>query len=626
MNRRTNTPSWRPDGSPTAFTANGFARFTARRDAAKVLEEVVQRLHHWQVDVRSVGADELARAVPWARWDDLEGAILSPKDAVVTPSAITEIYAEGARSRGIDVDFGTPFGSLSADGPAWLLERGGRTVRAGRIVVAAGAWSKKILASLHHPLPLAPYRTQAAVLRPTPGGPALFPSVHDVDLDVYVRPEDQGRILAGDGTELVEVDPDRTSGGGDKKFLTHLAESFGTRFPGWADAELVRAWAGVCTSTPDRRPLIGPVPGAAGLFVLTGFNGFGVMRAGGVARRLAAWLAAGEGSVPERDALQPGPYRSAFRGPRRWRLVLASRSKREIVPGSEPVEAAVASVRSLTGAKTLELLQELDAFAGLHTLAAVAEQRKSRRLAGRLRRLPLEEETEGDPFPPTEREALALELIERLEGDRGHDPGQLVDRAREQPDLLLRVGVEPEREEVEQVVQVGLPVPLGVVGDREDQPGGLPSDAGLERGGVGQIRLLGDPVEVGTESFHHLGRKRVAAALSVPLGLVADLLRRRHLVLVGHDRVPGAVLVHRRRAVADPLAGDEDGEPDQELVLHHLERSRVAVAHQIANEAPVVAHRLRALAVGDPGRLDDRGSRCPCNRRGRRTRARGPGP
>ncbi len=235
---------------PTAFTANGFARFTARRDAAKVLEEVVQRLHHWQVDVRSVGADELARAVPWARWDDLEGAILSPKDAVVTPSAITEIYAEGARSRGVDVDFGTPFGSLSADGPAWLLERGGRTVRAGRVVVAAGAWSKKILASLHHPLPLAPYRTQAAVLRPTPGGPALFPSVHDVDLDVYVRPEDQGRILAGDGTELVEVDPDRTSGGGDEKFLTHLAESFGTRFPGWADAELVRAWAGVCTSTP----------------------------------------------------------------------------------------------------------------------------------------------------------------------------------------------------------------------------------------------------------------------------------------------------------------------------------------------------------------------------------------
>ncbi|MCI4372920.1 MAG: FAD-binding oxidoreductase, partial [Thermoplasmata archaeon] len=269
---------------PTAFTANGFARFTARKDAAKVLEATVERLHRWNVDVRAIGIDELSALVPWARLADVEGAIFSPKDAVVTPSALTEIYAEGARSRGVDVDFGTPFGSLSRDG---------------------GAWSKKILARLHFPLPLAPYRTQAAVLRPAPGGPAPFPSVHDIDLDVYVRPEDQGRILAGDGTELVEVDPDRTSGGGDEHFLTHLAESFATRFPGWAEAELVRAWAGVCTSTPDRRPFVGPLPDAAGLWVMTGFNGFGVMRAGGVARRLADLMAAGEGPGPERDALAP---------------------------------------------------------------------------------------------------------------------------------------------------------------------------------------------------------------------------------------------------------------------------------------------------------------------------------
>lgn len=290
---------------PAAFTANGFARFTAHRDAAKVLEETVERLHGWHVDVRTVGADELVRAVPSARLDDLQGAILSPKDAVVTPSSITEIYAEGARNRGVDLDFGSPFVGLSREGDAWRLERAGRVVRAPRAVVAAGAWTKKILASVHHPLPLAPYRTQAAVLRPSSGGPASFPSVHDIDLDVYVRPEDQGRILAGDGTELVEVDPDKSSGGGDEQFLTHIAETFESRFPGWADAELVRAWAGVCTSTPDRRPLVGPVAGAPGLYVVTGFNGFGVMRAGGVAERMADLLAVGEGSEPEREALRP---------------------------------------------------------------------------------------------------------------------------------------------------------------------------------------------------------------------------------------------------------------------------------------------------------------------------------
>jgi sarcosine oxidase, subunit beta len=290
---------------PTAFTANGFARFTARPDAARVLEEAVERLRGWGVDVQTVDAAELSRIVPWANLDDVAGAILSPKDAVVTPSALTGIYAEGARSRGVDVDFGSPFHTLASEGGGWVLGCGHRTIRARRLVVAAGAWSKKVLTDLHHPLPLAPYRTQAAVLRPSPGGPPSFPSVHDVDLDVYVRPEDQGRILAGNGTELVEVDPDRTSGGGDEKFLAHLAESFGRRFPGWAEAELVRAWAGVCTSTPDRRPCVGPIRDAPGLYALTGFNGFGVMRAGGIARRLAALLAAGEGNPFETEALRP---------------------------------------------------------------------------------------------------------------------------------------------------------------------------------------------------------------------------------------------------------------------------------------------------------------------------------
>ena len=173
------------------------------------------------------------------------------------------------------------------------------------MVVAAGAWSKRLFAAFGCPQPLAPYRTQAATLRPEPGGPENFPSVHDLDSDVYVRPESNGRILAGDGTELVEVDPDRTPSGGDDRFIGHLAESFESRFPGWASAELVRAWSGVCTSTPDRRPLVGPVPDAPGLFAMVGFNGFGVMRAGGVARRLAALLAVGEGSMSEQEALGP---------------------------------------------------------------------------------------------------------------------------------------------------------------------------------------------------------------------------------------------------------------------------------------------------------------------------------
>jgi sarcosine oxidase, subunit beta len=289
---------------PSAYAVNGFVRWAHGTEANRVLEAAVGRLRSWGVDVRELNAMELAERVPWGRFDDAPRAIWSPSDAVVTPSTMGEIYAEGARQAGAEFLLGTPMKAFGPSSGGWELTSGRRTVRSHLAVVAAGAWSKRILQGVGHPLPLAPYRTQAAVLRPS-SGPVLFPSVHDIDVDVYARPEANGRLLAGDGTRLVEVDPETYQSGSDETFVHHLAETFETRFPGWADAELVRAWAGVCTSTPDRRPLVGPVPGAEGLSVMAGFNGFGVMRAGGVSRRLAELLASGGARDRELDQLRP---------------------------------------------------------------------------------------------------------------------------------------------------------------------------------------------------------------------------------------------------------------------------------------------------------------------------------
>jgi len=289
---------------PTAYTVNGFVRWARGPGAIGALEGAVGRLRSWGVDVRELDAAQLVERVPWGRFDDDPRAVWSPADAVVTPSSMGEIYAEGARQGGVEILLGSPMDSFAQVSGRWELGTGARNVRATIAVVAAGAWSKQLFRSIGCPLPLAPYRTQAAVLRPT-SGPVMFPSVHDVDVDVYARPEANGRLLAGDGTRLEEVDPETFQSGADESFVTHLAQTFEQRFPAWADAELVRAWAGVCTSTPDRRPLVGPVPGADGLYAVVGFNGFGVMRAGGVARRLATLIAAGGTADREVERLRP---------------------------------------------------------------------------------------------------------------------------------------------------------------------------------------------------------------------------------------------------------------------------------------------------------------------------------
>jgi sarcosine oxidase, subunit beta len=298
---------------PSAYSVNGFVRWARGAEAVAVLSAAVGRLKSWGVDVAELDAAGLAGRVPWGRFDDAPHAVWSPGDAVVTPSTMGEIYAEGARQAGVEFHLGTPLGRVGFRDRAWEVETGGTTIRSRALVVAAGAWSKRLLASIGHPLPLAPYRTQAAVLRPA-SGPALFPSVHDIDVDVYARPEANGRILAGDGTELVEVDPETFRTGADDSFVGHLAETFAARLPGWSDAELVRAWAGVCTSTPDRRPFVGPIPDADGVYALTGFNGFGVMRAGGIARRLADLVASGGDSDAELERLAPA-LPSRLRGP-----------------------------------------------------------------------------------------------------------------------------------------------------------------------------------------------------------------------------------------------------------------------------------------------------------------------
>ena len=272
---------------------------------AQALGEALDRWRSWGVGAEEATVSDLERWIPTGRFGDVLSAVVSRSDAVVTPSSITTIYAEGARQAGATFDFGQEARSLRKDGDRFVLDLASGPLRARRLVVTAGAWSKAVLAGLGHPLPLVPYRTQAALLRPPAPAEAEFPSAHDLDSDVYLRPESNGRILGGDGTEHVEADPERFVPGGDASFLEHLAVSLSDRFPGWAESEVVSAWAGVCTATPDRRPLIGAVPDASGLFVISGFNGFGVMRAGGAARRLSDLLAEGETSDSAREALAP---------------------------------------------------------------------------------------------------------------------------------------------------------------------------------------------------------------------------------------------------------------------------------------------------------------------------------
>lgn len=156
---------------------------------------------------------------------------------------------------------------------------------ASNTMLAAGAWTPSLLQLRGAWLPLKPYRTQLASLRLT-GGEEM-PIVHDLVHGFYTRPGGHGEFLAGNGTQLRTFDPENYNEAGDPDFIERQAERIVTRFQRGHEARIAAAWAGLCVATPDRRPLIGQIPELPNTWVMSGDNGFGVMRCLALGERFA---------------------------------------------------------------------------------------------------------------------------------------------------------------------------------------------------------------------------------------------------------------------------------------------------------------------------------------------------
>ena len=138
-----------------------------------------------------------------------------------------------------------------------------------------------------------PYRVQALVT----AADVTEPMWYDATAGCYARPHPDG-LLAGNGTEAVEADTDTYDRDANPEFAASLTDRLVHRLPD-LQPDVQRAWAGLCTATPDREPLVGRL--REGLYVATGFQGQGFMRAPATGRRIAEQLLGGSGI----DAFDP---------------------------------------------------------------------------------------------------------------------------------------------------------------------------------------------------------------------------------------------------------------------------------------------------------------------------------
>jgi D-amino-acid dehydrogenase len=170
-----------------------------------------------------------------------------------------------------------------ADGQVFC---GAERIDADSVVVAAGAWSRQLLAPLGIRLPVTPHRGQISHFDLPGTDSAAWPVVLP-NTGHYLLAFGGGRIVAGATREPDAGFDYRVTAAGQREILDHaLAVA-----PGLADATLAETRVGFRPGSPDGLPILGEL--RPGLFAATGFGAAGLSLAP-FAGKLVADLALGE--------------------------------------------------------------------------------------------------------------------------------------------------------------------------------------------------------------------------------------------------------------------------------------------------------------------------------------------
>ncbi|MCF6782762.1 glycine oxidase ThiO [Stutzerimonas stutzeri] len=171
-------------------------------------------------------------------------------------------------------------------------------MRGERVVVAAGAWSGELLATLGLALPVKPMKGQMILFK---CAEEFLPSMV-LAKRRYAIPRRDGHVLVGSTLEDVGFDKTPT-----EDALDSLRATAAELLPALADAEVVRHWAGLRPGSPDGVPYIGEVPAYEGLWLNCGHFRNGLVLAPASCQLLTDLILGRE------PTLDPAPYAVAGR-------------------------------------------------------------------------------------------------------------------------------------------------------------------------------------------------------------------------------------------------------------------------------------------------------------------------
>jgi glycine/D-amino acid oxidase-like deaminating enzyme len=225
-----------------------------------------------------IAPEDLPRLVPGIRTDGIALGILEPASGFADPLASTLAFVEAARRHGANAREGVRVERIeAADGRVTGVVADGLTIPCARVVLAAGAWSRILAASVGLDLPLTVTREQDVVFDAAPEAPVGV-AVSDQADRIYFRPlveSGPSLMLCGRGfpKEYEIVEPDGYDPTVADDYAAALRDDVRARIPRLEGMRAVSGRVGLYAVTPDWHPFLGPVEGLDGLVLATGGSG-----------------------------------------------------------------------------------------------------------------------------------------------------------------------------------------------------------------------------------------------------------------------------------------------------------------------------------------------------------------
>lgn len=269
-----------------------------------------ERIRGEGAQMETLTPDQFAAAAPGFSLDGVALALWEPEYGYADAFGATNAIARAARARGAKVMQNTEVARLVRDGDriAGIVLADGTQLEAETVVLAAGPWTRRLLATAALDLPLHVERHPMAVLDAAGKARQVMPWAWCDDISCnYARPDADGVVLAGTwagggtgvrheeaGRPRLVTNPDDYMEGVDEAESVEILETFARRVPAMMELGIRPGYAGLYDMSPDDLPVIGSMPGVEGLVVAAGSSGHGFKTGPAVGEAVARLVLEGD--------------------------------------------------------------------------------------------------------------------------------------------------------------------------------------------------------------------------------------------------------------------------------------------------------------------------------------------